>query len=360
MIQLPQSIFIAGTLLATILSSPASAAPCDPNAILRSNVSQYNENIAVWLSYVKDLQRTTDSSNSSSVGIGYAGFDLDWADANSLYQYIAEHEGYSLTTTDSISVLRSTLSPDSVRAYIACLNSNNPITVLVPDSATTDVTFPITVHWNPDYPAKDNQKLTVNVINGTIDGHTAASAVLANRSDEKSFTIVRDNKGKEKLYITASIFGKVSDPATIPPIPQFRVTLEPKFMPPLNQPPSSICRSGGCGTVYVKFDECVYPDTGSVLLPSTLKFVADKLVGDPRRSGSGIEPGADQFHACGYIYSSAGGNPDYNLISGRFMAAQTVLVPVDAAAPPASPRQPTAANVMENLNHIMSEAMPAQ
>jgi hypothetical protein len=100
----------------------------------------------------------------------------------------------------------------------------------------------------------------------------------------------------------------------------------------------------------------VYPDAGSILVPSTLKFIADKLIGDPRRSSFGLEPGADQFHACGFIASSAGGNQDYNLISGRFLTAETVLTPIDPTRPPASPKQPVRASVMENWEKFIAEA----
>lgn len=337
----------------------AFSANCDPNAILRSNVSQYNENMVVWLSYVKDLQRTTDSSNSSSIGVSYDGFGLDYANANSLYQYVTDHENYSLSASDSISILRSTLSPDSVRAYIACLNSNNPVTIFVPDVATTEVNFPITVEWNPNYPAKDNQQLTISVINGKVDGKVQET-VRMNRTDQKSFQISRDNNGANRLFITASIFGKVSDPATLPGIPTFKLTLKPKFEPPLDKPATAICRSGGCGTTYVKIPICVYPDTGSILLPSTLKFVADKLVGDPRRSHAGVLDGNDGYHACGFIDSSAGANEDYNYISGRFLAAETYLEPIVPGAAPISPKMSTRTNRLENWEKIMNEAKPTE
>jgi hypothetical protein len=347
--------FLFTTFLVAVSHGNAFATSCDPNAILRSNVSQYNENLAVWLSYVKDLQRTTDSKDSSSVGLSYAGFGLDFADANSLYQYVSDHENYSLTATDSISVLRSTLDQGSVNAYLACIHSNNPITVQIPDTATTDITFPVTVHWNPDYPAPDNQILTMTVINGTIDGKQKITAKMKNKSDEQSFQVLRDNNGGQKLYVTASIFGKVSDPATIPPIPKFKLGLSAKFSPQNDKPALSICRSGQCGTTYVKLTQCIYPDSGSILIPSTLKFVAEKLVGDPRRSGFSVEPGADQFHACGSIFSSAGGNEDYNLISGRFMAAQTILTPIDPTATTVAPKQAKMPNAMENWDSFVKD-----
>jgi hypothetical protein len=62
-------------LLATVLDfSPAYAAQaCDPDKILRQNVETYNANLTVWLSYVNNLVRSTQSSSSDSVGISYAG-----------------------------------------------------------------------------------------------------------------------------------------------------------------------------------------------------------------------------------------------------------------------------------------------
>ena len=135
--------WLFASLLTLMSGGSAISASCDPDKILRSNVSQYNENIVVWLSYVRDLQRTTDSSNSSSVGVSYAGYGLDYASANALSEYVRDRQNYSVSASDSISILRSTLSPDSVKAYIACLNSGNPVTIMVPDVATTEVKFPL-------------------------------------------------------------------------------------------------------------------------------------------------------------------------------------------------------------------------
>jgi hypothetical protein len=351
---------LCSVILAAIITSAtcvyAAGADCDPNAILRQNINQYNENISVWLAYLKNLQQTTNSNNSSSVGVSYDGFGLDFADANSLAQYVSDNESYSYTFQDSISVLRSTLDSRSVDAYIACLRSNNPVTVYTPDSVTTDISFPITVHWNPDYPAPNNQTLTVTAINGTVDGKSSTTHVMKNKSDEASFTITRTSNGRSKLYITASIFGKVSDPITLPAIPQFKMTLVPKFSPPHDKPSLSICRSGGCGTTYVKQTACILPDSGSIILPSTIKFVADKLIGDPRRSGSSVEPGGDQFHVCGSIFSSAGGNQDYNLIAGWFLAAQAVLAPIDPQAPRVAAQQTMRASRLEAMDEIVKDA----
>jgi hypothetical protein len=348
--------FAVAAIITSMTSAYADNGNCDPNAILRQNISQYNENISVWLAYLKNVQQTTNSNDSSSLGLSYDGFGLDLADANSLAQYVNDNENYSYTYQDSISVLRSTLDPKSVEAYIACLRSNNPVTVYTPDSVTTDPVFPITVHWNPDYPAPDNQTLTITVINGTVDGKSSTTYVMKNKSDEASFTIARTDNGRGKLYITASIFGKVSDPVTLPGIPQFKLTLVPKFSPPHNNPPLSTCASSKCGTDYKKATACILPDTGSILLPSTIKFVADQFAGNPSRSGSLIEPGGDQFHVCGSVFSSANSNKDYNSIAGWFLAAEAVLAPVDPQAPKATATQPIRANRLQNLEQIVRDA----
>lgn len=68
-------------------------------------------------------------------------------------------------------------------------------------------------------------------------------------------------------------------------------------------------------------------------MPSTLKFVAERIVGDPGRAKAGLHPNGTGQQACGYVENSAGGNTDFNEISGRFVAFQTVRAPVTAVPP---------------------------
>lgn len=353
-------LFCISTLASTLWNPTSATAACDPDKILRQNVEQYNESISVFLSYLRNLQSSTDESSKTGIGLSYAGIGLSYDDAKSLSQYLSLYENYVISKEQSISVLRSTLSPDSVRAYIACLKSNDPVTVIIPDTALNEPVFQFTVEWNPNFRAKADH-LTVNVTNGTIKGRKSAT-VFMQPTDSFPFELKRDGKGDKTLFITAHIAGKTSDPASLPGIPQFRLTLKPTSAPPPGQPEADIKRSGHYGTSYVKDDYCVTPKADSILIPSTLKFVG-RIVGDPGRARSGIYPNNTSQRACGYIENSAGANEDFNEIRGRFVAFQTDLSPVTAAPPPVTAGPPIAkrlegdrvTNRFEDVESIMKE-----
>ena len=213
--------FVALTVASGILpTSLALAERCDPDKILRSNVEQYNENLVYFLSYLKNLQSQTDKSNSQSFGVSYAGVGLNYADASSLAQFISQQERYVVTKEQSVSVLRSTLSPDSVRAYIACVGNLPPLTMRVSDSALSEPKFPFTVQWSPGYRAKSNQ-MELKVINGTIDGKTEKKVTIQPQ-DQADFVISRDGNGSKTLIISANVDGKSSDPVFMPGFPSIR------------------------------------------------------------------------------------------------------------------------------------------
>ncbi len=172
------SVFTACFSFSSALAQVSVAAPCDPDKILRDNISQYNENIAIWLAYVKNIDESMSSDDKKSLGVSYDGINLNYADAATFSRYIHDHENYSFTKSQSIATLRSTLSADSVRAYIACLHSNDPVTVLIPDTAMSEPVFQFTVEWNPNYPTPKKSQLTILVTNGTIDGKKTKTVTM--------------------------------------------------------------------------------------------------------------------------------------------------------------------------------------
>lgn len=189
---------------------------------------------------------------------------------------MTQHENFALSENHSVSILRSTLSEGSVQAYIACLHFSDPVIVYIPDAAITEAVFPFRIAWRPDYRAPTAARLVVTVTNGKIDGKKSKELIMQ-PTDMVPLQVERDNNGLKSLFITAYINGKASDPTSLPPLPSFKVILEPKFEPPLDKPAAAICRSGDCGTEYLKHDICVYPDKDTIVLPSTLEFRIDKV-----------------------------------------------------------------------------------
>lgn len=159
-------------ILAMDLSAAYAAAPaCNANEILRNNVESYQSNLVVWLSYISNLIQDRKSSSSSSAGISYAGIALNLDDARSMSEYISQQKNYTLSQQQSVSILRSTLSPDSVKAYIACIGANRGLSIVIPADALDESSFPFEVYWDPSYSPK-GKLLVMKVINGKIDGES--------------------------------------------------------------------------------------------------------------------------------------------------------------------------------------------
>ncbi|RVJ38504.1 hypothetical protein [Sinorhizobium medicae] len=305
---------------------------CDPNEILRSDISNFNENITVWLSYIKNLQQSVEQGQASSAGISYAGVGLSYEDAKSFASYIVQNENYNLATSESVSILRTTLSPDSVAAYIACLKANDPLTIVAPDTAIGEIEFPLTVRWAPGFEVPGST-LKVTLINGTIEGKKVFEKKV-DPPEEISLTILRNGKGDKRLFITAEVNGKVSDTFTYPAIPMFKVDMQRSFSPPRDKLPYSICRSGHCGTDKVVKDLCIYASGGGTLLPSTQGFEVSQIVGDPNRAKWYQKKGNSSGVSCAVVENSAGASEHYNFIAGWATVMQAVTVPIDEDALP--------------------------
>jgi hypothetical protein len=130
------------------ISEKTWADTCDPSKILRQNVASYQSNVMVFLSYVNNVEKSEVQASSSGAGISYAGIGVNWNDAKSIGQFLETHEDYKVSTQQSVSVMRSTLSDESVKAYIACLNAGG-LAIAIPDAAMSEEVFQLRVFWNP-------------------------------------------------------------------------------------------------------------------------------------------------------------------------------------------------------------------
>jgi hypothetical protein len=322
---------LAGLVLLSVAGGHAHAG-CDPNAILRRNVAQYNENIAVFLSYIRNLQKSVSPGENSAIGLSYDGVGLSLADAASLANNLLRNRNYQIDEEQSTAILRATLTPDGRKAYFACVNSRDPVDVILPDAAVSDQSFHFQLAWDPDYPAKKSA-VAVHVANGTIGGD-ATRTLTMQPNDTVDFEVKRDGDGSKPLTISAYIFGKVSDPISLPGLPQFVVKLKPRATSA-----EDIKRSGtGDAAAYVKHDLCVYPDGDAILLPSTMKFASAALTGDPNRARAGLyDKQNTSLLACGYIENSAAGAEDFNEIGGQFLVFETDLQPLPPPAAGGAP-----------------------
>jgi hypothetical protein len=317
------------TTLAVLLllaSAFTAQAACDPGTILRHNVSKYNENIAVFLAFVKNLQRIADQAENSTVALSYDGVGLSLADAGALAENIMQNENYRINEEQSIAVLRATLSLNDLKAYFACVASRDPVDIILPVAALVEPTFHFRVAWDPEYPAKKST-LSLHIANGTIGGQASVS-VSMDSQDILDFEVKRDGDGSKPLSISAYMYGKPSDPVSLPGIAAFTLALKAK-----SSNGDHIKRSSHDGIDYVKHYLCIYPDGDAILLPSTMKFSASALVGDPARARAGVYDKQNTvWQSCGYIENSAGGNEDYSEIGGQFLVFETALEPATGGA----------------------------
>ncbi|WP_162950115.1 hypothetical protein [Rhizobium jaguaris] len=301
---------------------------CD--AVLRQNVESYNANFSIWMSYISSLERDVTQNKSSALGISYAGVGLNYSDAKSMSEFVSQHQNYQLSQQQSESLLRSTLSPDSVRAYIACINKDDPVSILLPDSAVTDAVFQFKITWNPNYRGVKPSEMKVTVTGGTIDGQNEKKIKLIPPQDSPIFVLERDKGGYVPLYISAYIDGQASDIVSLPSFPDFIV----KILARNSQAIDSI-RDGQHGTSLVQGKLCIQPTDGnSRLLPNTLAWVGSS-VGDPNRARADVTTHAAENSStlvCGHWWNSSGANEESNRLTGYFVVQEVYTDPVQKPA----------------------------
>jgi hypothetical protein len=292
---------------------------------LTKKIDVYKSNLIVQLAYINTLQKSATENDNSSLGISYAGLGLSKSDSQALASFISEQENYNFSEQQSISILRSTLDPESVKAYLGCLNAAKAVTIIIPDAALSDEAFQVQLDWNPKYRAHKSTA-TIRMTNGEIVG---PSEFPIESSD--SIPIIMKRDLDKQLYISAFIDGQ-SDLIALPARPQFTVKRRQLWVPPLDKPELSMCRSGGCGTQPLTDDYCIQPSDDGMLIPSSFNFhgkvigLADRAKSTTHALNNSVTNGPSKV--CGNISDSAGANEEDNRISGRFFVYELYLEPI--------------------------------
>ena len=87
------------------------------------------------------------------------------------------------------------------------------VTIEVPQEAISEVTFPITINWRPDYKVSGTRKAEYTITNGRLQGN------LAEFEDKASQTIVVTRDLDKTFFFSITIDGKPGDIVTLPPVP---------------------------------------------------------------------------------------------------------------------------------------------
>jgi hypothetical protein len=342
---------------------------CDPSKILRSDVSQFNEHISVFLALQRLYTNDINAGHNANAGFVYDGFPISGKDAGTFAQAIHDSTNFSVNDDETVSILKSTLSQASVDAYIACVNHQHPppVSISFPPQSLTETQFQFKVHWHPDYLTPKEAELVLTITNGTVDGKTKVRKPIR-PTEEIILQVVRDDNGSKRLIMSAWVWGKASDILTLPPLPTFEVKLRPKL-----SEYRELCRSGGCGTAPVTFGVHIIPDGESQLLPDSLQFVLAKMVGNPNDVFVCPDPNAAAYpHHCD-SYRPENNNPFLvtgefraprtvaneanDFISGQFMALETVVTPISVHKPAIGGYQKIP-DKTANMNAVLMEASP--
>jgi hypothetical protein len=292
---------------AAILSIDATNvwAECDPTKILRDNVTSYQRDIETWLAYVDSLSKGGSSSSNPSLGVGYAGFDLSFSDAQAASNYYQSSTSYQLAQSDRISILSTQLSPDSVTAYVACLtNATSNMTISAPDGSSIQQGFPITVSWHPTYKVSvvhnsTDRDVRIDVSNGKLLSKN--DAVIAEKG-QVTFKVLRESLDLP-ITIVATIDEKVSDFFTFPPKPKFKLELTQR-----EDDIGPIRRSGHYGDTPVSLPLCIKASPGGrLLVGSAVTTVTGAGAEWKERSNISLDKGANPLEICATVYSAGVG-----------------------------------------------------
>ncbi|MCZ8543077.1 hypothetical protein OOJ09_02705 [Mesorhizobium qingshengii] len=295
------ALFIAVTFVSLSQVTPSFSDACDPNKILRQDVTSYQSNLLVFLSYVNSVLQTNDQNDNNNGALSYGDLKLSFAEAKAMNEFLQTHEDFHLSKEESTSVLRSTLSEASVQAYIACLGVGG-VAITVPDAAISDKLFKFRVYWNPKGGVAhgNSYKLKVSVTSGKLVNDDGGTTLNDSEDIEINgsvpFTAVRDNLD-EQMYISAAV-GRETDLVSIPARPQFLLKSKLVFTAPK---PDTLLRSDHYGLVAIDRDECVAAEPDTILLPSTVKFVGQFYGADARAVPNPAK--SDSSSACGLFHA---------------------------------------------------------
>lgn len=315
-------ITLAAAMMACVsLPHGAFADRCEPNAILRQNAGSFQSNLVVWLASMQNLmQGKEDRSNTVN---DFAGVGLTFADAKGLTEFISKQANYTVSSQQSVSVLRTTLPPESVKAYVTCAAPGTDVFVEVPDSALSEEKFQIFVSWAPKAAGKKSQKLRLTVTNGTFEGE------LDPISPGERVPVEITRELDKTLFISAKVSGQ-SDSVSLPPKPSFSVRLRDRVEPPLDEKEFVIKSGGDAPPDAVSSKLCINADNGTSLLPSTLIFKG-RIYGDPRRARYEVPADISNLTTCMLLQASTIDRKAQNAVVGRMSVWQASIVPIEDA-----------------------------
>lgn len=310
------------TVVLTSSSISATAADCNPTELLRQNIDSYQGNFTFWLASAKQLVKQTNSDDKTEVGLTYKGVPFSASDVSTLSQYVSEKTSFQLSETQSVSILRSTLSPESVKAYLGCIGANRGVTIAIPDLAMDAEEFVVKVAWDPDYNPTDS-KLELVMAGATVAGKTD---VEIRPTQSKSFVIKRDPK--KPLFLSATIDGK-SDEISLPRTPQFTIEFSERFFPPEGEKALGISRGVGSNTTdLITLSACVAAENGAILLPGTAKMDVS-ILDSQNRAKAIIDTDNSSLRVCGKLSASSGAQEVKVSISGRLRVFEALARPAN-------------------------------
>jgi hypothetical protein len=264
MLRVGTSTLIFGTLL---LANVANA-ETDCTKVLVPKVTQFESSTEKWLALVNLSQMTSDRQGQSTLGLGYAGFNLSGADAQALSSFYQQRTQYSLAESDTISIATTEVPFGSVQAFVECVkNSRQDITISAPSGAESQQAFQIKVSWTPTYnpvvkEGTTDRTANVNITNGTL---VSPNDKVISPTGSVPFNITRQSLDKP-IFISASIDGRESDFFSFPARPQSGIVLTWK---PVDSP--MIQRSAHAGTEAASLPFCLPPvSSDSEYLSSTV------------------------------------------------------------------------------------------
>jgi hypothetical protein len=215
-------LFLALGLLIGPLHAHASG-NCDPN--LFKDVSNYQANTSIWLSYIDNLSRYTDQDSKQGIGVSYAGIGLSWNEAKSVADFIRHQTQYQMSVQQMTSLVRSTISGNGLTAYLGCIGANRGVTIEIPDAAASDPGFAFTGEWDPKFVAPESV-LTLKTVNGEILG---GNEYPIKATQSRNFILTNRDLSKT-LFVAAEVNGQ-ADIVSLPAVPNFVTKLRRRATP---------------------------------------------------------------------------------------------------------------------------------
>ena len=139
-------------LSATILTGSAQAEDTCAKMLI-PKVTSFQSHVEKWLALRSFVNSGASKQEQEQLGVGYAGFDLSYADAQQASSYYQNQTHYSLSESQSISIASSELPVEIAHQFVDCVRGTKAdITLVAPPGAENDKAFQLKVLWTPQYP----------------------------------------------------------------------------------------------------------------------------------------------------------------------------------------------------------------